>query len=188
MTRPDGPDDRLRHLAAFGKSLTALPWFAATGTPLDPAEQNDARAYLDGLDLPACEIQSAGSWDAAGDIVKRSDFSPQWWSAEDSLADALMDDAARTFGHDSLVARLSGIERAASDHLQGVASTALARDGLADAGLGKSAAGSATVAVHHAALALAAGAAGSHPFAAKFRLFQAGRWPLGVYADVFYVH
>lgn len=187
MTPPDGPDDRLRHLAAFGKSLVALPWFAATGTTLDPAERKDARAYLDGLDLLGCTVESAGSWDSAGDIIKRTDFSPQWWTAEDALADALIDDAVQMLGHDNLVARLSTIERAASDHLQGVASTALARDGLADAGLGKSAAGSATIAVHHAALALAAGEAGTHPFAAKFRLFQAGRWPLGVYGDAFYI-
>lgn len=98
-----------------------------------------------------------------------------------------MDAALAALGRETLGIRMSAIEHAASDHLQGVASTALARAGLADAGLGKSAAGSATIAVHHAALALAAGKTGAHPFAAKFRLFQAGRWPLGVYGNVFYV-
>ena len=95
--------------------------------------------------------------------------------------------ALDSLGRETFGTRIANIELAGSDHLQGVASTALARDGLADSGLVKSAAGSATIAVHHAALALAAGQSGAHPFAAKFRLFQAGRWPLGIYENVFYV-
>lgn len=124
-------------------------------------------------------------WEAAGAVVRRTDFSPGWWNGEDRLAGELTGIAVSALGRDAIDARLSAIGRTASDHLQGAASVALTRFGLADAGLGKSAAGSATVAVHHAALALAAGQAGDHPFAAKFRLFQAGHWPLGVYGDVF---
>ena len=90
-------------------------------------------------------------------------------------------------GRETVGTRIANIEFSGSDHLHGVASTALARGGLADAGLVKSAAGSASIAVHHAALGLAAGQSGAHPFAAKFRLFQAGRWPLGIYGNVFYV-
>jgi hypothetical protein len=119
-------------------------------------------------------------------MIRRTDFTPAWWDGEDRLATELMDEAVQSLGREAVGRRLAGIEHAASDHLQGVASTALARAGLADAGLGKSAAGSATIAVHQAALALAAGQTGAHPFAAKFRLFQTGRWPLGVYGYTFY--
>ncbi len=41
--------------------------------------------------------------------------------------------------------------------------------------------------VLEAALAMASNAAADHPFAAKFRLFEAGHWPLGVYAGALYV-
>ena len=131
-------------------------------------------------------MSAAAGWQAAGEIIRRTDFTPAWWDGEDRMATELMDEAVQSLGREAVGRRLADIEHAASDHLQGVASTALARAGLADAGLGKSAAGSATIAVHQAALALATGQTGAHPFAAKFRLFQAGRWPLGVYDDTFY--
>ena len=38
-----------------------------------------------------------------------------------------------------------------------------------------------------AALALAANCSGEHPFAAKFRLYQSGHWPLGLYDGVFHI-
>ena len=98
-----------------------------------------------------------------------------------------MSAATQSLGADVVGVRMAHIELTASDHLQDVATKMLDRAGLDDAGLGKSAAGAATIAVHHAALALAAGEPGTHPFAAKFRLFQAGRWPLGVYGRAFYI-
>ena len=38
-----------------------------------------------------------------------------------------------------------------------------------------------------AALALAANCSGEHPFAAKFRLYQSGHWPLGLYDGIFHI-
>jgi hypothetical protein len=98
-----------------------------------------------------------------------------------------MEDVGAMTGADALHTRLTRIARLASDRLQGAASVAMARDALADAGLAKSAAGAASIAVNQAALAAAADAPTDHPFAAKFRLFEAGHWPLGVYAGTLYV-
>jgi hypothetical protein len=64
--------------------------------------------------------------------------------------------------------------------LLGAAAVAAARAGMADPSVTRVAAGAASQACDQAALALAAGADGHHPFAAKYRLFLAGRWPLGV--------
>lgn len=90
-------------------------------------------------------------------------------------------------GEASLHTRLTRISRNASDMLQGAASIALSRSNQADAGLAKSAAGAGAMSVHQAALALAAGNGADQPFAAKFRLFEAGHWPLGVYGGVFHI-
>jgi hypothetical protein len=69
----------------------------------------------------------------------------------------------------------------------GAASIAAARDGVADPALSRVAAGAATQAAYQAALARAAGSPDSHPFAIKFRLFAAGRWPLGLVSDTFHL-
>ena len=119
--------------------------------------------------------------------MNRTDFSPQWWDSEERHRQELTDKAAAALGKEMLHTRLTRISRNASDLLQGTASVALSRSGIADAGLAKSAAGAASIAVHQAALALAANCSGEHPFAAKFRLYQAGHWPLGLYDGDYYI-
>ncbi|MEE2995922.1 MAG: hypothetical protein VX700_02160 [Pseudomonadota bacterium] len=126
-------------------------------------------------------------WKTATKIVNRNDFSIDWWKTEEIIAGELRCDAMDALGSGPVNTYLSAISLAASDRLQSAASNALAKVGISDVGLSKSAAGSAAVAVNHAALALAAGCTGDHAFAAKYRLFQAGRWPLGVYKEVLYV-
>src|SRR5713101_4026518 len=76
-------------------------------------------------------------------------------------------------------------EAAAS--LSGAASLAMSGAGIADPALTRVAAGAAAQACHQAALALAAAAGPGHVFAVKYRLFAAGRWPLGIVGDRFFV-
>jgi hypothetical protein len=59
--------------------------------------------------------------------------------------------------------------------------------GIADPMLTRVASGAAAQACHQAALAIAAAAGPDHLFAMKFRLFAAGRWPLGIVGDRFFV-
>ena len=90
-------------------------------------------------------------------------------------------------GETELHRQLSGIVQHASDTVQGAVSVALARDGIADAAFAKSAAGAATQAIHQAALATAVDADDDHGFLAKFRLYSAGHWPLGVCGGSFLI-
>ena len=64
---------------------------------------------------------------------------------------------------------------------------AAARGGVADAGLIRSAAGAATMACYQAAVGVAAELANDNPFIAKYRLFEAGHWPLCVRGAAFYI-
>jgi len=71
-------------------------------------------------------------------------------------------------------------------------SGALSSWALADQGLTRSAAGAATMSAYQAAVEKAADVdvtkkTGGHAFAAKFRLFEAGHWPLCVRAGTFYI-
>jgi hypothetical protein len=75
---------------------------------------------------------------------------------------------------------LTRVTQAASDPAHARALRSLTDAGGVDEGLARAAAGAATQAGYLAALAVAAGQPASHAFLAKFRLFEAGRWPLGI--------
>ena len=85
------------------------------------------------------------------------------------------------------MAALTRVTEAASAVVMGAASVAAARSGVADAALARVAAGAATEAAYHAGLARIAGAGANHPFAIKFRLFAAGRWPLGIAGGILHL-
>jgi hypothetical protein len=86
-----------------------------------------------------------------------------------------------------LLEALSRVTQGASDAAHGQAALATARAAIADPALARAAAGAATQACYLAALAAAAAAVPDHPFLAKFRLFEAGRWPLGIVAGRFHL-
>ncbi len=83
------------------------------------------------------------------------------------------------FGENDFLAALTAVTESASS-IHDAASACLANARLDDPGLAKAAAGAASQACHQAALASLAAAGPTHAFALKFRLFAAGRWPLGI--------
>ena len=162
------------------------PWFAALGDPLLDGEKRDAGDYLAGLDLNGLDIKPVADWQSAAAITQNPGWDPAWWDAEEREKARLSDLATRRIGETALMTTLSDVMRL-SGNLHGLAAVAAARDGTADAGLIRAAAGAASQAAHYAALAHLAGEGCDHAFAAKFRLFVAGRWPLCTIGKEFYV-
>ena len=91
----------------------------------------------------------------------------------------------------ALTRALTDLSDKVSDVVHGAAAVAASRGGVADQGLTRSAAGAATMSAYQAAVEKAANdtanVADGHAFAAKFRLFEAGHWPLCVRAGTFYI-
>lgn len=174
--------DPLAALRAFARSLGRAPWFAACGEPLTEAEHADAAAYLATLGIAGAEIAGVASWDRAAAILQQPDWSRAWWDGEAAAQQALKAEAERRHGRAALLAALSAVAEAAAS-LHGAAALAMSRAGLADPALARVASGAAAQACHQRALARAAGAGPEHLFAVKYRLFAAGRWPLGVVGD-----
>jgi hypothetical protein len=170
----------------FAAGIARGSWFAACGEALTEGERLDAAAYLAALGMPDLDIAGVAAWNDAAETTRREDWSRTWWEAEARAQSELHGAAARRFGEERLLAVLSVVTEAA-DALHGRAALAMSRTGVADAALARVAAGAAAQACHHAALALAAGAGPDHLFAAKYRLFAAGRWPLGVVGNIFFV-
>ncbi|MGH6977357.1 MAG: hypothetical protein ACREED_10050, partial [Stellaceae bacterium] len=117
---------------------------------------------------------------------QRPDWSRDWWQAESACEQALQRQGAGRFGLEPLLAALTALTENSAG-LHDCAAAALARAGLDDATLAKVAAGAAAQACHQQGLALLAGDAAGRAFTAKFELFAAGRWPLGIVGGTCFV-
>jgi hypothetical protein len=185
VMRGDG-NHGLAAVRDFASGIARGAWFAACGEDLAEAERVDAAAYLAALGMPDTTIAGVAGWSEAAAVTQRQDWNRAWWEAETKEQQDLHRRAEKRFGSHALLSALSIVTQAATE-LHGAAAIAASRAGLADAALTRVAAGAAAQACHHAALALSLDAGPDHLFARKYRLFVAGRWPLGIVGDRFFV-
>jgi hypothetical protein len=179
--------DALAPVADFAASLRHVSWFAAVGQDLTDGERHEASEYLRAIGFPDAAIAPVTEWRAAEAATRDTQWSRAWWEAEERCRTDLLARAGANHGAHALMTALSRVTLEASDVVLGAASIAAARSAIADAALARVAAGAATQAAYQAGLALAASAGDMHPFAIKFRLFAAGRWPLGLVGEAFHI-
>ena len=170
---------------AFLSGVDHASWYTALGVTLSPSEQADAEGYLAGLGFGRNRVQPIHGWIEAHAALQDPNWDTSWWDAVERERQALLLDAKTTHTESTLMNELSRVTQASGKRLPGLAAEAAARDGVSDQGLIKAAAGAASEAAYHAALALAAGAPPSHPFRLRYNLFEAGHWPLAVVEDRF---
>lgn len=174
--------DILASLRAFAQSLGQGSWFAACGERLTAGDNAEAASYVAALGLPGTAVAGVATWPEAAALLQRPDWSRAWWEAEAAAQQEMKRRAEGRVPAGPLLAALGEVAEAAAS-LLGAASLAMSRVGIADPALARVAAGAVAQACHQHALALAAGARPEHLFAIKYRLFAAGRWPLGVVGD-----
>jgi hypothetical protein len=160
-------------VSSLQTEVRAASWFAALGEPLTHGDRVDAATYAGMSDIDLIE-----SWSAAEDFLK-SPATLDWWEREETLRRTLLARAESQHPERTLWNALTELTTDAGDLVHGKAATAAARMGGAAAASIHVAAGAAAQAVYQLAVARLAGASAS-PFESKFRLFAAGRWPLGV--------
>jgi len=160
-------------------------WFAALAEPLTAAEREDAAAYLAALDLSAAAVEGVADWNAARAATVAADWDRRWWDREEALRQRCLAEAGARFGEAALLGALTEVITAAGDVVHGQAAVAATGAGVADAALVRVAAGAATQGCYQAALDRAVG--GGTAFGIKYRLFAAGRWPLGIVGGRFRV-
>lgn len=168
-----------RLLDAIHAEVRAASWFAALGEPLTEGDRGDAVAYLATLGFDALEIGLARDWPDAERLLKAPDWTPAWWDREEALRRSLLGEAETLYPERALWSSLTELTTETGDLVHGKAATAAARMGKVAAASIHVAAGAASQAVYQLALARLAGQPAS-PFESKFRLYAAGRWPLGV--------
>ena len=157
----------------------AAAWFAALGEPLTEGDRSDANAYAVALGLGRLRVVQAHDWPEAERILKAPDWSPTWWDREEALRQRLLAEAEARYPERELWTTLTELTTEAGEIVHGKAATAASRMGSAAKASIHVAAGAAAQAAYQLALARLAEDAAS-PFESKFRLFAAGRWPLGV--------
>jgi hypothetical protein len=159
--------------------LRAAAWFAALGEPLTDGDRADADAYARALGLGTLLLGPARDWPEAERVLQAPDWSPAWWDREERQRRRLLAEAEARYPERALWTALTDLTTELGDSVHGKAGVAAARMGGAAKASVHVAAGAAAQAAYHLALARLARDAAS-PFESKFRLFAAGRWPLGV--------
>jgi len=180
-TAQNRPAAALAPLDALRNRIRVASWYAAVGEELTSAERWDARAYLAGLDFADTGVAAVADWKQASIVARSPAWSRDWWDREEALRSGLLARAAELVPEHELMAGLSKIMELAAAVTHGAAAIAAARAGVADQALSRVAAGSGAQSAYQAALAaIAHDGEAEHPFSIKFRLFEAGRWPLGI--------
>ncbi|WP_341703975.1 hypothetical protein [Ferrovibrio sp.] len=177
--------DGLRAVARLAKLAGNIGWFNAVGQPLEPSELADAEAYVAGLGFPDVGVAAVEDWQGAAAAAQAPDWREDWWQAEEQMRQALLGEALAINPEHDLMVALSHVAAKAGEVAHGLAAVSAARHGVADQALIRVAAGAASQAAYQAALVLAADGDAEHPFAVKFRLFEAGRLPLGIVGSTF---
>ena len=160
-------------MAPLRTAIRSASWFAALGEPLTEGDLVDAKAYGEVED-----VERVASWPAAEAFLKSPDASLDLWNREEALRKELLAKAERLHPERALWTALTDLTTEAGDFVHGKAATAAARAGNAQAASIHVAAGAASHAIYQLAVARLAGIETSL-FESKFRLFAAGRWPLG---------
>lgn len=161
-------------LGPLRAAIRSASWFAALGEPLTEGDIAEARAYA-GVDLVECVT----SWPEAEAFLKSPTTSLEAWQREEALRRELLAQAERKYPERALWTSLTELTTETGDLVHGKAAVAATRLGNAAPASIHVAAGSASQAVYQLAVARIAGEENS-VFESKFRLFAAGRWPLGI--------
>jgi hypothetical protein len=183
------PELRYGKLSA-DQIVPALPkrvWFNSVGSPLSEAERSECDHYLSGLGVTHRTVATVRSWPEAVTYYGTTNWSAMWLERERIEERRLFDEAANSNSPDTLLLRLTNMMHGSAELFHSPASAACARAGIVDATVASAAAGAAAQSLHQYGLASITGQGEEHPFAAKFRLFLSGRWPLCVTNECFYV-
>ena len=175
----------LRGVARFTRLVGGISWFSRLGAELEEDEIDWAEAYLATLGFPDADVVPVLDWEEAEAAATNPDWNSAWWEAEEQLRMGLVDEACRRMPEDALNVALTHLAGAAAEAIRAAAEAAAALAGIDDEALALAAQGSAAQACHQAALVLAAETEDEHPFAIKFRLYEAGRWPIAVAGNSF---
>jgi hypothetical protein len=181
----------LTRIGRFTRGLDAIPWFSNLGEPLTAGTRAAAQTYTDGLGFPDSDVAVLIDWDDAMAAAESLGWQSSPWEAEELLRADLTARALNLLSEDALKFAMTLISERVTKASQSGMEEAAALFDIEDEEARNLAVGAAVQAAHQAALVLIAAGGDPefdgerHPFAAKFKLFEYGRWPVGVAGSTF---
>jgi len=173
--------------ARFIKSVPSLVWLHNLGAPFDGDLLDDAHAYLVALGFPDATIAAVADWEDAAYAIANPDWNSEWWEVEEQTRAGLTAAAIETVGEEDLSSAMAHLNEAMAESIPELVRVSAAYGGVSDEDVVMAATGAVTQTCHLAALVVLAAEEEDHPMALKFRLFEAGRWPLGVTGNTFHL-
>lgn len=170
----------LEPVARFAQLIPKTPWFRHIGDPLEDALAADCRHYAEALGFPDAEPAVIAFWEEARGALESTDLDPPAWEEEEQLRAALVAAACETVEEAELTMVLDYIAAIAADSAQAGAEDMRRFLQIEDEAFTRLAMGAGAQVCHQAALVLAGDGDAEHPFSLKYRLFEHGRWPLGI--------
>lgn len=170
----------LEPLARFARLIPNTPWFRHVGDPLDGPLVADCRGYAEGLGFPDADPAVIVLWEEAKGVLESTDLNPPAWEEEEQLRAALVATACETVEEAALTLALDFVAGVAADAAQRGAEDMRRFLQIEDEAFSRLAMGAGAQICHQAALVLVGDGGAEHPFSLKYRLFEHGRWPLGI--------
>ena len=179
----------LQSVANFAQMVGQVHWFSALGAELDERELIVAEDYLLALGFPDASVVRIENWEEANDVADNPDWSNLSWDAEEQMRMGLFTDACERFDEDIINLALANVTSQAFQSIEDAAIANAQLDRVGDEQLVQAAIGAGAQCCQLAALVLASEHEDEdrHPFALKYRLFEFGRWPIGVVGSTFHL-
>ena len=182
----------LSAVRAFTEQAKTAPWFVALGDAHSPPLQILARDYLDALGYPQAEARPVLNWEDALTAAASLDLNNEGWEVEEQLRAGLVAQVLAAISEQGMGVMLAHLSAEVAPVLSEMAeevimmtdmSPDLENENVLDLMVGAG-----QQAIFGAAWAVAAAAMdnemmdknNAHPLLLKFRLFEQGRWPLGL--------
>lgn len=182
-------------IGRFIKGATLQPWFANVGTAFNDDIRRTATLYLDALGFPDATLVQSTDWEEAGDVAESYALDSSAWEVDEQLRAALTVQACEMLGEEAVQIMLAHVSAQLGPAVKEAAEESHALWDVQDESLRNAAVGSAVQATHQACLVLAVSGEEEdegegeddlpHPFALKFKLFECGRWPVGIVGATF---
>ena len=176
----------LSRLRRFADGLEGIPWFSRLGEHLEPQARVLCEAYLDCLGFPEVDVAVLAEWEDAAASAETFDWSNPAWEAEELARADLIGKSLEVVSEEALQLGLTVVSEKAGHAAKSALLDTAALWDMVDENIHNLSVGSAVQTAYGAALTLLAAAADpdmdaeTQVFAAKLKLFEKGRWPVGI--------
>jgi len=178
----------LQGVSRFVAVVNNMHWFRSLGETPGENDRRIAEGYGPALGFPEAEPAFLFDWEDAADAAATGDMNSASWEAEEQLRAALTDDLLSVLDEDTFEMVMTHINESTIPAIEAAAEEAADYLRIDDGEFVRATTGAAVQAVHQAALVMLTGADDDHPFAIRFRLFERGRWPIGIMGASFLIY